>query len=87
MSESNVCDQQMVLEASWGSRGAVLELRGIVWEVSRASKLTQEGFRMHPGIILGLGRSLLAVDDGLGSVDVVLYILSESLGIDPEVPN
>ena len=48
--------------------GAFWELQGIPWGLSRASKSTQEGFQIHPGTILGLGCSLLAVKDGLGTV-------------------
>ena len=52
-----------------------------------ASRSTKEGLEIRLGTLLGLVCSLLAADDGLGSVDVVFYLLSEPLGVDFELPN
>ena len=81
----------MVLEAFWGSLGLVLGalggLLGGSWELFGASRSTKEGIQIRLGTLLGLVCSLLAAEDGLRSVDVVFYLLSEPLGIDSELPN
>ena len=81
----------MVLKAFWGSLGLLLgalgALLGVSWELLRASGSTKEGLQIRLGTLLGLVCSLLAAEDGLGSVDVVFYLLSEPLGIDFELPN
>ena len=81
----------MVLKAFGGSLGLLLgalgALLGVAWELLRASGSTKEGLQIRLGTLLGLVCSLLAAEDGLGSVDVVYYLLSEPLGIDFELPN
>ena len=57
------------------------------WELFGASRSTKEGLEIRLGTLFGLVCSLLAADDGLGSVDVVFYLLSEPLGVDLELPN
>ena len=62
----------MVLNAFRGSLGLLLGalggLLGISWELLRASGSTQEGLQIRLGTLLGLVCSLLAAEDGLGSV-------------------
>ena len=74
----------MVLKAFWGSLGLLLgalgALLGVSWELLRASGSTKEGLQIRLGTLLGLVCSLLAAEDGLGSADVVFYLLSEPLG-------
>ena len=81
----------MVLKAFWGSLGLLLgalgALLGVSWELLRASGSTKEGLQIRLGTLLGLVCLLLAAEDGLGSVDVVFYLLSEPLGVDFELPN
>ena len=81
----------MVLKAFWGSLGLLLGalggLLGVSWELLRASGSTKEGLHIRLRILLGLVCSLLAAEDGLGSVDVVFYLPSEPLGVDFELPN
>ena len=72
------------LGSQFGRRGALL---GVSWELLRASGSTKEGLQIRLGTLLGLVCSLLAAEDGLGSVDVVFYLPSEPLGIDFELPN
>ena len=60
---------------------------GASWELFGASRSTKEGLEIRLGTLLGLVCSLLAAEDGLGSVDVVCYLPSEPLGIDFELPN
>ena len=74
----------MVLKAFWGSLGLLL---GVYWALFGASRSTKEGLEIRLGTLLGLVCSLLAADDGLGSVDVVFYLPSEPLGVDFELPN
>ena len=81
----------MVLRAFWGSLGLLLgapgALLGVSWELLRASGSTKEGLQIRLGTLLGLVCSLLAAEDGLGSADVVFYLLSEPLVVDFELPN
>ena len=81
----------MVLKTFWGSLGllfgALGGLLGVSWELLRASGSTKEGLQIRLGTLLGLVCSLLAAEDGLRSVDVVFYLLSEPLGVDFELPN
>ena len=62
----------MVLKAFWGSLGLLLGalggLLGVSWELLRASGSTKEGLQIRLGTLLGLVCSLLAAEDGLGSV-------------------
>ena len=62
----------MVLKAFWGSLGLLLGalggLQGVSWELRRASRSTKEGLQIRLGTLLGLVCSLLAAEDGLGSV-------------------
>ena len=62
----------MVLETFWGSLGFLLgALRahcGGSWELSEASRSTKEGLQIRLGTLLGLVCSLLAAEDGFGSV-------------------
>ena len=71
-------------ECSWGALGGFL---GGSWQLFGASRSTKEGLQIRLGIILGLVCSLLAAEDGLGSVDVVFSLLSEPLGMDFGLPN
>ena len=78
----------MVFEAFWGSLGLVVGVMGgRSWELFGASRSTNEGLQIRLGTLLGFVCSLLAAEDGLGSVDVVFYLLSEPLEIDFELPN
>ena len=81
----------MVLRAFWGSLGLLLgALGGFLggsWELFGASRSTKEGLQIRLGTLLGLVCSLLAAEDGLGSADVVFYLLSEPLVVDFELPN
>ena len=67
--------------------GALGELLGSYWGLFGASRLNKAGLHIRVGTLLGLVCSLLAAEDGLGSVDVVFCLLSEPLGIDLELPN
>ena len=62
----------MVLKAFWGSLGLLLGalggLLGGSWELFGASRSTKEGLQIRLGTLLGLVCSLLAAEDGLGSV-------------------
>ena len=62
----------MVLKAFWGSLGLLLgALGGFLggsWELFGASRSTKEGLQIRLGTLLGLVCSLLAAEDGLGSV-------------------
>ena len=62
----------MVLKAFWGSLGLLLgalgALLGVSWELLRASGSTKEGLQIRLGTLLGLVCSLLAAEDGFGSV-------------------
>ena len=62
----------MVLKAFWGSLGLLLgSLGGLLggsWELFGASSSTKEGLQIRFGTLLGLVCSLLAAEDGLGSV-------------------
>ena len=60
---------------------------GVSWELFGASRSIKEGLEIRLGTFLGLVSSLLAADDGLGSVDIVFYLPSEPLGSDFELPN
>ena len=60
---------------------------GVSWGRFGASRSTREGLQIRLGTLLGLVCSLLAADDGLGSVDVVFYLLWEPHGVDFELPN
>ena len=51
--------------------GSFWELLGVSWELFGASRSTKEGLQIRLGTLLGLVCSLLAAEDGLGSVDVV----------------
>ena len=59
--------------------GSFWELLGVPGELFRASGSTKEGLQIRLRILLGLVCSLLAAEDGLGSADVVFYLLSEPL--------
>ena len=48
--------------------GSFWELLGVSWELLRASGSTKEGLQIRLGTLLGLVCSLLAAEDGLGSV-------------------
>ena len=48
--------------------GALGALLGVSWEIFRASGPTKEGLQIRLGTLLGLVCSLLAAEDGLGSV-------------------
>ena len=77
----------MVLKAFGGSlSGSFWELLGVPGEFFGASGSTKEGLQIRLRILLGLVCSLLAAEDGLGSADVVFYLLSEPLGVDFELP-
>ena len=62
----------MVLKAFWGSLGLLLgALGGFLggsWELFGASRSTKEGLQIRLGTLLGLVCSLLAAENGLGSV-------------------
>ena len=62
----------MVLRPFWGSLGLLLgALGGFLggsWELFGASRSTKEGPQIRLGTLLGLVCSLLAAEDGLGSV-------------------
>ena len=62
----------MVLKAFWGSLGLLLgALGGFLggsWELFGASRSTKEGLQIRLGTLLGLVCSLLAAEDGLGTV-------------------
>ena len=62
----------MVLKAFWGSLGLLLgalgALLGVSWELLRASGSTKEGLQIRLGTLLGLVCSLLAAENGFGSV-------------------
>ena len=62
----------MVLKAFWGSLGLLLGalggFLGVSWELLRASGSTKEGLQIRLGTLLGLVCSLLAAEDGFGSV-------------------
>ena len=62
----------MVLKAFGGSLGLLLGalggLLGGSWELFGASRSTKEGLQIRLGTLLGLVCSLLAAEDGLGSV-------------------
>ena len=81
----------MISKAFWGSLGLLLGalggLLGGSWELLRASGSTRKGLQNRLGTLLGLVCSLLAAEDGLGSVDVVFCLLSEPLGVDFQLPN
>ena len=59
--------------------GSFWELLGLSWELFGASGSTKEGLQIRLGILLGLVCSLLAAEDGLGSADVIFYLLSDCL--------
>ena len=67
--------------------GLCWELLGVSWELFAASRSTKEGLEIRLGTLLGLVCSFLAADDGLGSADVVFYLLSVPLGADFGLPN
>ena len=67
--------------------GSFWELLGVPGELFRASGSTKEGLQIRLRVLLGLVCSLLAAEDGLGSADVVFYLLSEPLVVDFELPN
>ena len=67
--------------------GSFWVLLGVFCELSGALRSTKLGLEIRVGIVLGLVCSLLAADDGLGSADVVFYLLSVPLGADFELPN
>ena len=67
--------------------GSFLQLLGGYWGLFGASRSTTKGFQIPLGTILGFVCSLLAAEDGLGSADVVFYLLSEPLGVDFELLN
>ena len=71
--------------------GSLWELLGGSGELSGAFRSSREVLQIHLGILFGLVCSPLAAEDGLGrvlgAVDVVLYLLSEPLGVDFELPN
>ncbi len=76
----------MVLKAFWGSLGLLLgALGGFLggsWELFGASRSTKEGLQIRLGTLLGLVCSLLAAEDGLGSVlglSLARFIPSRSL--------
>ena len=48
--------------------GSFWELLGVSWELFGASRSTKEGLQIRLGTLLGLVCSLLAAEDGLGSV-------------------
>ena len=48
--------------------GSFWELLGLSWELFGASRSTKEGLQIRLGTLLGLVCSLLAAEDGLGSV-------------------
>ena len=81
----------MVLKTFWGSLGLLLgalgALLGVSWELPQASGSTKEGLQIRLGTLLGLVCSLLAAEDGVGSADVVFYLLSEPLVVDFKLPN
>ena len=81
----------MVLKAFWGSLGLLLgalgRLLGSFWGLFGVSRSAKEGLQIRLGTLLGLVCSLLAAEDGLGSADVVFYLLSEPLVVDFEIPN
>ena len=62
----------MVWKAFWGSLGLLLGALGGLWEGSwelfGASTSTKEGVQIRLGTLLGFVCSLLAAEDGLGSV-------------------
>ena len=62
----------MVLNAFGGSLGllfgALGGLLGVSWELLRTSGSTKEGVQIRLGTLLGLVCSLLAAENGLGSV-------------------
>ena len=74
----------MVLKTFWGSLGLLLEalggLFGGSWEVFGASRSTKEGLQIRLGTLLGLVCSLLAAEDGLGSVVGRLWLVRASWG-------
>ena len=58
----------MVLKRFEAPPGYFGESLGVSWELLRTSGSTKEGVQILWGTLLGLVRSLLAADDGPGSV-------------------
>ena len=77
----------MVLKAFWGSLGLPLAAFGGIWGAPWGLPIDHKHFEIRLRYHLGFVCSLLAADDGLGSVDMLFYLLSEPLGVDFELPN
>ena len=72
----------MVVKPFWGCLGLVLGAFGrVLCELFRASRLKKQRWDSSWDS-LGFVCSLLAADDGLGSVDMLFYLPSEPLGAD-----